>query len=350
MPNMRRITLLFGLAAFLVPLAASAHDGDSGHGAAASGGASASTEAAPGAEKAEQPEHEEKEPDWEAGIDFVGGSTTMDVLNAGRPTRIELPPANIQDSTRVTTFTFLPSLERHIGPKLSVGVRIPIIDGELRSRTGQADPRSVLMAGNLELEGSYKLAAGRTWDLFGVLELALPTGGGVEPPKADEVAADPTKRFQYQKIDRWATARGASFARGAFDSALFEPGRLGIIPKATGTVKAAGGKLEVKPTLKVENLIDVTGDAAEKYVGEIVGGVRVGYLVVPHVQPALSGWVSATFTSTEEKDTTFVVVEPAVKFPFERVAPEVGVIVPMPVGHLWDDKTWGLRLAVAGEF
>ncbi|HEY8073814.1 MAG TPA: hypothetical protein VIF62_06890 [Labilithrix sp.] len=347
---MRRITLLFGLAAFLVPLSAFAHEGDSGHGPAASGSGSVSTEGAAGPEHAEGAEPEEKEPDWEASLDFVGGLTTMDVLNEGRPTRIELPPQNIFDSTRVTTLSFVPALERHFGPKLTVGLRIPIIDGELRSRTGAADPRTVLMAGNLELEGSYKFLARKNLDVFGVLEIALPTAGGAEPPTPDQVAETPTKSFDYQKIDRWATARGASFARGAFDSALFEPGRIGIIPKVTATLKAVGGKLEVKPTVKVENLIDVTGDAAQGYLGEFVGGVRVGYLVVPHVQPALSGWVSATFTSTDEKDTTFVVVEPAVKFPFERVAPEVGVIVPMPVGHLWDDKTWGLRLAIAGEF
>jgi hypothetical protein len=101
--------------------------------------------------------------------------------------------------------------------------------------------------------------------------------------------------------------------------------------------------------VKVENLIDVTGDAKDKYVGEIVGGVRAGYLVVPHVEPAVNAWVAATFTSTDEKDTTFVVAEPGVRFPFERIAPEAGVILPF-VGHLWDDKTWGLRLAVTGEF
>jgi hypothetical protein len=344
---MHRRALVTGLACtlVLVPVAALAHEGDSGHGRAAS---TTSSEAAPGAEQGEHAaEGEEKEPDWEAGLDFVGGATSIDVLSEGRPTRVELPPANVPNSTRITSLSFIPGLERHIGPKLTLGARIPIIDGDLRSRDNSADPRSVFMAGNLELEGRYQVLARRTWQLFGTLGIALPTGGGGEPPTDAEVAADPTKRFDYRKIDRWAAARAASFARGGYESALFEPGRFGIIPKVSALVKA--GNLSLAPMVKVENLIDVTGDAKDKYVGEIVGGVRAGYLVAAHVEPALNAWVAATFTSTDEKDTTFVVAEPGVRFPFERIAPEAGVILPF-VGHLWDDKTWGLRLAVTGEF
>jgi hypothetical protein len=320
------------LALVLLPLSAQAAEG----------------EPAP-AEKGEGKAEEEKEPDWEATADFVGGSTSTDVLNEGRPTRVELPPANVFDSTRITTFSFVFGLERHIGKKLTVGARMPIIDAELRSRSGAADPRSVFMAGNLELEGEYKIAHAKTWEVFGALGLAIPTGGGKEQPTADEVAADKEKRFDYRRYDRWAAGRAASFVRGAYDSALFEAGRFGIVPKVGAEWKA--GKLSVEPTLKVENLIDVTGDAAESYIGELVGGVRASYLVVPHVEPLLHAWASAVFAGAgQEKDTTFIVVSPGVKFPFEHVVtPEVGAIVPL-VGHLWDDKTWGVRVAVVGEF
>lgn len=331
---MARIAVVTGLVVTLISLPFAAY---------------AEGEPPPAGEHAEHAaEHEEKEPDWEASADFVAGNTSMDVLNAGRPTRLELPPANIFDSTRVTAYSFLFGLERHIGEKISVGVRLPIVDAELRSRTGSAEPRSVFIAGNLELEGAYKIAKGKSWDVYVGLGLALPTGGGKEQPTAEEVEKDKQNRFDYSRYDRWAAGRAASFVRGAYESALFEAGRFGIVPQVTANWRS--GKLSVRPQLKVENLIDVTGDAKESYVGEIVGGVRVGYLVVPHVEPGLRAWANATFTSTEEKDTTFVVVEPGVKFPFEHVVtPEVGAIVPV-VGHLWDDKTWGVRVAVVGEF
>src|SRR3954466_5710148 len=59
---------------------------------------------APGAPEGEK--KEEEEPRWEIIGDVVGGATTPEVLNAGRPTRLESPPANVFDSTRVTAYSF----------------------------------------------------------------------------------------------------------------------------------------------------------------------------------------------------------------------------------------------------
>jgi hypothetical protein len=289
-------------------------------------------------------EGEEKEPDWETIVDFVGGAATTDVLTQGHVTGTGAPP-NIVDSTRVTSYSFLVGLERRLGERLTVGARIPLVAAELKSRTESADSRSQFLVGNLELEGAIVIAKGEHWELVGTLELALPTSGGKEPPSAAEVAAEPDKQFDYHAIDRFAAAGAASATRGAYETALFSPGRLGVIPKLHLRVHSGG--LTVTPMVKVENLADTTGDAEKSYDGELVGGVRVGYRLTPWLEPAVNAW--ATWVFTEKDGFDALAIEPALRFPLGAITPQLGVILPL-AGHLADDKAWGLRAAVAAEF
>jgi len=343
--NMLRLPLVSGLSLFLLTLSAvaSAHEDPLPPGKGSTSSSSTGPAAAEAPETSE-PKEEEKEPDWEVAGDFVAGATTTDILNEGRPTRIEQPPQNVVDSTRITTFTLVAGVERKFGERFKLGARIPVIDAELRSRTGASDPRSTTLFGNLELEGAYVLARGKSWDVTGVLELALPTAGGSEGPSAEQLEAAPTGRFDYRAIDRFAGAHAASATRGAYESALFAPGRVGVVPKITAHVRA--GKLTIAPTVKVENLMDVTGDAENGYVAELVGGVRLSYLVTPYFEPAVHAWTTIAYTETDAFDA--LVVEPAVRFPLGRITPQLGVILPV-AGNVADDKSWGLRLAVAGE-
>ena len=326
------------LALLLVPGVAYAHEpGEVQHG----GGP-------PGAEGAEAGEKkEEPEPPWELYGEVVGGATTSDVLSQGRFTRIEQPPANTFDSTRVTAYSFLFGVERHIGERLTLGVRMPFVEAQLSSRTGANEDRSVFVAGNVELEGAFVVAHGKTWNLVASLGVALPTSGGKEAPSMDEVAKDPEKKYEYKRYDNFAGVQAGSAVRGAYDSALFESGRLGIVPGVAANFHVQ--KLTVTPLVKVENLVDVTGDAKENYVGELVGGVRAAYRLFPVFEPGVHVWVNALYTHTEEKNTTIAAVEPYLRFlpaPFKITT---GFILPF-AGHLTDDKTFGVRVSVLGEF
>ena len=297
-------------------------------------------------EHGEHEEGEEKEPDWEALVDFVGGAATTekDVVTEGHVTGTGAPP-NLRDSTRITTYSFLVGLERRFGERFTVGARIPLIGAGLKSRSGEADSRSTFLVGNLELEGAFVIAKGEHWELAATLELALPTSGGKEPPTDAEIAAEPDKRFEYHAIDRFAAAHAASAARGAYETALFSPGHLGVIPKIH--LKVHSGGLTVTPMVKVENLADTTGDAEKSYDGELVGGVRASYRVAKWLEPSANVW--ATWVFTEKDGFDVLAVEPALRFPVGPITPQIGVILPL-AGHLADDKAWGVRAAVAAEF
>jgi hypothetical protein len=337
-------SLAIGIALLLVPAIASAHDEPG----APKTGAAPSTEAGDvgkeGAEKKEEPE-----PPWEVSTDVIGGATTSDVLTAGRPGRIELPPLNAMDSTRVSAYTFLFGLERHLGDRLTVGALFPVVAASLSSRTGVAEDRSVALGGNLELEGAFVLAHGRNWDLTASLGVALPTAGGKEPPTAAEVAADPTKRFDYKRIDLFAAAQAASATLGTYNSALFESGKLGIVPQISAHIRVS--ELTITPTLKVENLIDVTGDADVTYINEIIAGVRAGFRVTPAFEPGVHVWVRDLHAQATSASMTSAVgvVEPYMRFHLGGFQPAVSAILPF-AGDLADSKTFGVRAGFVGEF
>jgi hypothetical protein len=291
-------------------------------------------------EKEKEGEGEEKEPDWEVTGDFVVGATTLDVLSEGKAGE-----RSAFDSTRVTAYSLLVGVERRLGERWKVGARIPLIAAHISSRTGDSESRSVALVGNLELEGAYIFAKGEHWEIEGSVEVALPTAGGKEQPSAHELAEEPELEFKPRSVDRYAAVRAASFTRGLYSSSLFESGRLGLVPRISGVVRA--GDLTVVTTVKVENLIDVTGDAEQSYIGEITGGVRGSYKVATHFEPGLHVFINARYTSPAEFDA--LVLEPYVRFPVGPVIPQVGVLVPV-AGDLADDKTFGVRAAVTGEF
>jgi len=300
------------------------------------------------AEKKEgKEEGEEKEPDWEIVGDLVVGAANTDIVTAGPPGRREAVPENTLDSSRVTVVSMLLGLEHPINEKFTVGARMPFMDGSIASRTGLLGSRNgIFIAGNIELGATYKMPlAGHNLEL--TLELGLPTGSGVEQPSKEEIEADPGKTYQYNRIDKAAVMRATSWSRGQLDSGLFEPGRIGITPKVAYPIDM--GKLSIRPMLKVENLVDVTGDAGQGYVGELVFGARIGYKVTPMIEPALAGWANILYTKAEIDDPSVIVLSPQVRFHLPHVKPYVGAILPV-FGHLWTDKAYGINAGAVAEF
>ncbi|MDB4941290.1 MAG: hypothetical protein JWP97_824 [Labilithrix sp.] len=293
---------------------------------------------------------EKEEPPWEVILDLDIGATTSDVLTGGPSTRNpSAAPANVFDSTRITAGSLLAGVERHLGERFTVGVRVPLVYAELTSRTGRADDRSTSAIGNVEVEGAFVLARGEHWNLTATLELALPTAGGREAPTAAEVSAEPEKRYAYSHYDTFAAVHAAAATRGAYESALFEPDNLGIIPKLSARFDL--GKVTLTPMVKLENLIDVSKEDDEVYINELVAGVRAGYRVARVFEPGVHVWVRELHEHSHSDDSfsTVGVLEPYARFHLGTLQPSISAIVPF-AGDLADDKTFGIRASIAGEF
>ena len=185
--------------------------------------------------------------------------------------------------------------------------------------------------------------------LVASLGVALPTSGGKEPPTSAEVAADPTKRFDYKRIDTFAAAHAASATLGTYDSALFEPGNLGIVPQIAANIRVS--ELTITPMVKVENMFDVTGDSDETYINEIVAGVRAGVHVTAAFEPGVHVWVRDLHQQAHSENTSSAagVVEPYLRFHFGGFEPAVSAILPF-AGDLADSKTFGVRAGFVAEF
>ena len=258
------------------------------------------------------------------------------------------------DRSRVSVFSLLPGLELELGRHLVLGFRVPVIIGApatIQSRGEGALPNRTVSAffGNLELEAAWKQQLAKnnivTVRLDGAVELALPTGGGAEPPSGGE---EP-KAVSYGAWDQWAVMQAASRTRGSVDSSLFESGRLGVAPKIAAAHSFLGGKLLLRPSVKFEILSDVTGRARDPVIGELVVGGRVSDRVVPWLEPTVHFWGNIVVTDSAEKDLAVAVFEPAIAGHFGPVSPFVSVIVPV-AGRLAAGDTLALRVGASAAF
>ncbi len=298
-------------------------------------------------------EHEEHEPEVGAGftVDFVVGGANLETVAQGPLKSGTRDFTTIVDSSRVTAASLMVGATYELNKHWSLGARIPLIMGDIESRTGAVtSQRNIFMAGNLELEGAYERHLAHGLVVEGSLALALPTGGGEEPPLPDEARADPDKQYNYTATDRFYLSRAAEFTRGSQESVMFESGHFGIVPRVAmkGTA-GRGKKFHWSASAKLENLINTSSDPYSRYVLEAVVAVRASYMIVPHVQPGLHAWTNITITAHEERKQNVVLLEPNVRFPFEHLEPYAGVIVPV-VGRFVDEKVLGFRGGVSARF
>lgn len=292
---------------------------------------------------------EREERAWEASADLAYGSSKIETVGpSGKG-------GTVVDTSRMVALSFLFGLEREIGEHVVVGARLPLVTppmDSVQSREAGLLPRSVgPMLGNLELEGGYKhevvKSAAMEGTFEGLLELALPFAPGTEGPPAADV--DKGAPYPYASIDRFNMMRTAGFTRGSLDSALFEPGRFGLVPKVTFPMRFLEGKLRIRPMVKFEALFDTTGKAREAVIGELVMGVRASYVIAKVIEPGVHVWMNATVTDSEEKDLTVAAIEPSVTGHIGPLSPFVGLIVPM-AGRLVTSDTLAVRAGVAAAF
>jgi hypothetical protein len=247
------------------------------------------------------------------------------------------------DQTQSNVQSFIVGASAEVREHLGVGVRIPFTFAGFNPDGSAA--RSTTDFGNVELEGEYSAPIAHGLRLVGALGVALPTAQGDEIPAT--LNQTPSNQVDASALDRWSLSRAAMYARGYEDNALFEPHRLGIVPKVSLLFRARG--LSIEPWVKVENLVATSTALAQSYVGELVGGVRVGYWVQREFEVALKGWVNGGFAGGDEDKHTVVSLEPQLVLRFGPVRPYAGVILPL-VGPPQDNSFLGVRVGIAGGF
>jgi hypothetical protein len=285
------------------------------HAAASAGGEAPAPEA--------EPKHE-RETKAVLGLDMVLGwgrvpFAQQNAPGAGQPyvtyTRNDGVSSNVQSIILAGSM----EVTEHIG----IGARLPLTFAGF-SPNGSAG-RSTTSLGNLELEGEYGQRVTPRLRLVGSLGLALPTAQGSEIP--EDLNQTPAQQVDSTSYDRFSLSRAAAAARGFEDNALFEPDRLGIVPKVALVYRLHGWSVE--PYVKVENLIGTSSALAAPYVGELVGAARVGYLVQDRFELALKGVLNAGFAGTSDDKKVAFAIEPNAVLRFGPVRPYAGVIIPV---------------------
>ena len=286
----------------------------------------------------------EHEPRFMLGLDLVMGWGKVPFAYQNLP--IPGDPAltySRSDRTETNVQSFIIQGSDEVTEHLGVGFRLPFTFAGF-SPDGSA-ARTTTSFGNVELEGEYSLTLGRGLLLAASLGVALPTAQGQPVPAG--LSRQSAAFADESAYDRWSLGRAAAFARGYEDNALFEPQRFGIIPKVGLTYRLRG--LSIEPYVKIENLIGTSTLLDASYVGELVGGLRVGYWVHERLEVALRGWVNVGYAGSDEDKTTAASLEPQVVLRFGPVRPYAGVIVPL-AGPPRDSDFVGVRVGLAGSF
>ena len=292
-------------------------------------------------------DEESEEGNIRVGIDWVGGTGKTNVANQTQPTTLGGGAVNSIENVQVTSQSFIAGASIEYNHKLEFGARLPLTYGQFNLPDGPA--RSTTAVGNLELEGVYAHHIDQHMELGFALGIALPTAQGTDvpdPSKVSSIVEGANGLIDQNAYDRGALNRAASSSRGWETTALFETQRFGIIPKVE--LEYHRRKLAIEPYVKLENLLDTSGGAEHKYIGELVIGGRIAYRLARHVEPGVRIWTNIPLTGTD--DTAVAVVEPQIRFPFTNRPPTVGAILPFAGPLASPTYTLGVRVSVAARF
>lgn len=284
-------------------------------------------------------EHE-AEPFLEYALDLAVGVATFDSLVADVPA--DAPPESAYQRSSFFTTSLLIGAEHRTG-HFTFGARIPVLLGvatvlDTQSNGGLVGP----LLGNLELEISHHDAFDEHWSLDSTLEFALPTAMGEEPP----LPGESLEGFDHLAVRRGELLRAAEFSRGSLDSTLFEPGRIGFIPKLG--LEYQSGNLRLRPQLKLETLVSTKGLVPEPLILELIVGLRASYTFAHIVEPNVHIWTNLTLTNHIDRDVDVVLVEPGVRFHVGSFRPSISVVVPV-FGRLVADTAYSVRVGLSGE-
>jgi hypothetical protein len=247
------------------------------------------------------------------------------------------------DATPSSVQSFVFGGRFEMAKRWSVGARLPFSFASFSPDSSA--PRSTTAFGNLELAGEYRAGFSNGAEVTAALGVALPTAQGDEIPV--DLQSRSTQLVDASAYDRFSLSRAAALARGYEENALFEPKRLGIVPKIV--LRYARGALAVEPSVKVENLVGTASSLDAGYVGDLVAALRVGYRLRDFVEIALRGWTNVGYAGSDQDKTVSVAVEPSVFFRFGALRPSAGVVVPV-AGPPLDGRFVGVRVGLAGVF
>jgi hypothetical protein len=330
----------------LTPSAALANEGAKPQaGAAVSGGVSVSVEA-PGPRAAgEGAAHGEGEGEgrgrvlhargegevegpFRISIDAVfgwGQETTVSPL--ATPPNGQLPSYGLQNAS-ISVQSYLLGLSYDVRPGLGIGLKVPFTGGLFTPDGGSE--RGTTSFGNVEIGADYDHEISETLKFLAFLEVTLPTAQGSELPAADALTSTNAFNVNQSGYDRLVINRAAAASRGYEDNALFEPGRVGIIPKVALHFESHGFSLA--PYVKLEALIATSSDAERRVIPELVGGLRLAYRF-DELEVGARVWGAADLG---DKGNDALVLEPELRAFIGPVRPTVGVIIPL-TGPVHDD-------------
>ncbi len=305
--------------------------------------------ASPTADRADAPaprSSAEPEP-WHVSIDAFHGGSNLQVLSDNELSGREQRPTNTLDDARVSATSFVLGGAYDVSPALTLGVRVPVVTGSIVTRGEGIQERSARVIGNVGLGGRTTYALSRDADLVLGAELSVPTGGGQDQPLEEDVRADPRADRPFRAFYKYAVARAADRATASRDTGLFEMGRVGLSPAAGAVVRA--GRITARPLAKLEGLVDVTGEAQDRFLVELVGGGGVGYRAHALLEPEVAAWGNVALTSQKTREANGVTLEPGARLHLGPVTGLVSVLVPV-VGQLADARTLAFHAGARGQF
>jgi hypothetical protein len=287
-------------------------------------------------------EEKEEEGRLSLGVDMVIGFGKTPIVTELLPGSLATVPEHTVAQSRITTESFILGGEYELTHSIGIGARLPFTFGSF-SPEG-AGSRSTTALGSLEVEGVYTLHLNEKMKLVYALGVSLPTAQGDEVPSGAELE----EKYRGQTIDqnnfdRFSVNKAASSSRAFEESALFEPKRLGFIPKVMFDYNA--NKILLQPYVKMENLVSTVSGAEHSYIGELILGAFAGYRVLESVDAGVRVWTNVAFAGGGD---TVAAVEPQLRGHFGPIMPVVGGIIPF--AGLTNPQYGGVRVAVAARF
>ena len=182
--------------------------------------------------------------------------------------------------------------------------------------------------------------------LDGVVRAGLPTRTE-RRQSAWRIFSKPSAGADLSEMERAAQRRvvqlSAAGARGFEDKAMFERGRLGIIPRLQLVHQA--GALALETFVKFESLVRVVESSDPSVLNELIIGGFAGYQLAHVVSLGARLWGNLTLNDLEG---SALVVEPQARAQLGPVRLALGCLV--PIVNFQDAVIIGVRLAAGARF